>query len=84
MYRVEYTVAAARLIRKLPPPERKRLLAVIAALAGEPRPRGCKKLTGRDAWRVRKGHYRVIYEIDDGELLIVVIRAGHRRDIYDT
>ncbi|RZU63099.1 type II toxin-antitoxin system RelE family toxin [Zhihengliuella halotolerans] len=82
-YRIEYTAAASRLIQKVPPPERKRVLDLTASLADNPRPHGCKKLTGREAWRVRSGNYRVIYEIDDGRLLVTVVRAGHRRDIYD-
>lgn len=56
--------------------------AAIAALAENPRPQGCIKLTDRDGWRIRVGSYRVIYEISDGQLLVTVIRVGNRRDIY--
>lgn len=55
----------------------------IFALANEPRPNGYKKLKGREAYRIRIGDYRVIYEIHDGVLTIEVIDLGHRRDIYD-
>jgi mRNA interferase RelE/StbE len=48
----------------------------------DPRPSGTKKLTGRDAWRIHVGDYRVIYEIHAGRLLILVVDLGHRRDIY--
>ena len=51
-------------------------------LGANPRPPGCKKLTGRDGWRVRAGDYRVIYEIDDGERRITILDIGHRKDIY--
>jgi mRNA interferase RelE/StbE len=53
------------------------------ALSDDPRPSGCKKLKGRNAYRVRKGDYRIIYEILDSVLVIDVIAVGHRRDIYD-
>jgi len=62
--------------------EAARVRAAIAALAENPRPQGCIKLTDRDGWRIRVGSYRVIYEISDGQLLVTVIRVGNRRDIY--
>jgi mRNA interferase RelE/StbE len=52
-------------------------------LADDPRPKGCKKLKGRDGYRIRTGNYRIIYEIFDTELLIDVIAIGHRKDIYE-
>jgi len=51
-------------------------------LADEPRPEGCRKLAGRDGWRIRVGNYRVIYEIYDTNRTIIVLHIGHRRDIY--
>lgn len=54
----------------------------IQGLSREPRPRGCRKLTGRNGWRIRVGVYRVIYEIDDGNNTVTVLHIGHRRDIY--
>ncbi len=54
----------------------------IAALAENPRPYGCIKLTDRDGWRIRVGNNRVIYEISGGQLLVTVVRVGNRRDIY--
>ncbi len=54
----------------------------IGNLSGNPRPPGCKKLTGRDGWRIRAGDYRVIYEIDDAGQTVTVLHVGHRRDIY--
>lgn len=52
-------------------------------LEHDPRPSGCKKLKGRDAWRIRIGDYRVIYEIEDGKLIITVITIGHRKEVYE-
>lgn len=59
------------------------ILESIADLVEDPRPNGCKKLKGRDGYRIRIGHYRVIYEIFDTELLVDVIAVGHRKDIYE-
>lgn len=51
-------------------------------LAQNPRPRGCRKLSGRDGWRIRVGDYRVIYEIDDVQQTVTVLHVGHRREVY--
>lgn len=82
-YGIEYTTAAARQIRKLPRPARDRVVDAIEDLSDEPRPHGSKKLADQDAWRVRIGDYRVLYEINDGALIITVVRAAHRREVYD-
>lgn len=82
-YRVEFTTAAARQVRKLPPPMRRRILEAIEGLEEEPRPHGAKKLVGEKvAWRLRVGDYRVIYEVIDAHLLVTVVRAAHRREAY--
>ena len=59
-----------------------KFLARLAALETDPRPADVKKLKGRDAWRIRVGDYRVIYEIYDRVLRILVITVGHRREVY--
>ncbi|MCB0863125.1 MAG: type II toxin-antitoxin system RelE/ParE family toxin [Solirubrobacterales bacterium] len=82
-YRIELRPAALRSLRKLDPQIRRRVQGAIALLADDPRPPNSKKLKGRDAWRVRVGDYRVIYTVEDGVLLVVVVSLGHRRDIYD-
>ncbi|MCT2088715.1 type II toxin-antitoxin system RelE/ParE family toxin [Micrococcus terreus] len=82
-YAVHLSPAAARQLRKIDPPARRRLQAAIELLSHDPRPQGAKKLVGGDGeWRVRTGDYRVVYDIDDGILLILVIAVGHRREIY--
>jgi len=58
------------------------ILQGIESLGADPRPVGCKKLKGRDGFRIRVGNYRVIYEIFDKQLIVDVITVGHRRDIY--
>lgn len=83
-YRVEFAPHAARQVRKLDPRARRRVQAVIELLADQPRPPGATMLTGAHGlWRVRTGDYRVIYEINDGVLVVLVVAVGHRRDIYD-
>lgn len=83
-YRVEFTTACARHIRKLPRPARERVLDAIAGFADDPRPPGARKLVGeQDAWRLGVGDYRVIYEVLDQALTVTVVRAAHRREVYD-
>ncbi|GAA4170432.1 type II toxin-antitoxin system RelE/ParE family toxin [Gryllotalpicola koreensis] len=83
-YRVDFTTAAARQIKKLPRPARDRVLDAIEDLSDEPRPRGAKKLVGEEtAWRIRVGDYRVIYDVFDAELTVTVVRAAHRREVYE-
>lgn len=60
----------------------RRILARLRELEDNPRPAGVKKLKGRTAWRVRVGDYRIIYEIHDRELQIIIITVGHRREVY--
>lgn len=83
-YRVEFTAAAARQVRKLPRPARDRVLDAVEDLGEDPRPHGAKKLVGeRTAWRIRIGDYRVLYDVFDSELTVSVVRAAHRREVYD-
>jgi len=81
-YTIRIAPAARRQIRKLPRDAQERIAAVLVLLADEPRPPASKKLTGRDAWRVRTGNWRVIYEVRDDELVVMVVAAGNRRDVY--
>lgn len=82
-HRIEFAPAAVRQLRKLDPPARRRIQAVVELLAADPRPPGAKKLAGGDGeWRVRTGDYRVIYEVHDQVLLVLVVAVGHRREIY--
>jgi len=83
-YRVEVAPAALRQLRKLDRTAQRRVQAAIELLATEPRPSGTKKLVGGNGeWRVRTGDYRVVYEIHDNVLLILVVAVGHRRDICE-
>ena len=82
-YTVEIDTKAAREIRALPRADQKRLVARIEALADNPRPAGCVKLSGSPSlWRIRMGVYRVIYQILDARLAVIVVKVGHRREVY--
>ncbi len=82
-YRIEIAPAAVRQLGKLDAPARRRVQAAIELLAEEPRPSAAKKLVGgAGEWRVRTGDYRIVYEISDGVMLVLVIAVGHRRGIY--
>lgn len=82
-YTIEFRPAAARHFRKRPDDVRSRLAKKIDALATPPRPDGVKKLTGEtELYRVRLGDYRIVYQIEDARLVVLVVRVGHRRDAY--
>ena len=83
-YQVRLAPTAGRQLRKLDPPGRRRVQAAIDLLAENPRPPGARQLVGGDGeWRVRTGVFRIIYDIRDEELLVVVVEVGHRRDAYE-
>lgn len=73
---------AQKELAALPAEAYERVRDSIRELAGDPRPPGCAKLTGRNGWRIRVGDYRVIYEIDDAERTVTVLHVGHRRNVY--
>jgi mRNA interferase RelE/StbE len=83
---MRYRVILARSVQKeldrLPDEIVNRILARFVELETNPRPSDVKKLKGRNAWRIRVGDYRVIYEIHDRELQVLVITVGHRREVY--
>lgn len=85
MSRCEVQIArrALRVLATLPRKEQQRVRAAIDLLADNPRPPGCTKLSGEDsAYRVRVGVYRIVYEVIDDQLLVHVVRIGHRREVY--
>jgi mRNA interferase RelE/StbE len=82
-YTVEFSPIASRQFRKLDKTLRARLIPKIEALADQPRPPGVKKLRSyQNAYRIRVGDYRVIYEIHDDRLLVLVVEVGPRGKIY--
>ena len=62
--------------------DRQRIIKRIESLASDPRPRGSSKLSGRERYRIRQGKFRILYTIEDMELIVYVIRVGHRKNVY--
>ena len=82
-YRIELAPAAVRQLRKLDPAARRRVQAAVELLGPGPPPAGPKKPAGGGrGWRGRTGAYRVVYEIQDEVLMVLVVAVGHRRTIY--
>lgn len=81
-YKLVIKKSVAKDLRKIPKQDVERVLARIRSLADDPRPLGAEKLSGEEKYRVRQGNYRVLYTIDDIEVCVVVVKAGHRRDVY--
>jgi len=75
--------SAAQELESLPrKKDRQRITDRIRRLAEDPRPPGCQKLSGRDRYRIRQGVYRIVYSIQDEQLIVVVVKVGHRKDVY--
>ncbi|MCP5487798.1 MAG: type II toxin-antitoxin system RelE/ParE family toxin [Verrucomicrobia bacterium] len=81
-YRIEFAASVRKDFRNIPKREAARILKRIEGLAENPRPPDSKKLTGDGSMRIRIGRYRVLYEIRDRVLLVLVLSVGHRKDIY--
>lgn len=73
---------ARKQLDKLPDDAADGIMDALETLAENPRPPGCRKLRGRPGYRVRIGDYRVLYDVEDEKLLVLVFAIGHRRDIY--
>ena len=69
-------------LKKIPKKDVLRILDAIGALAGNPYPPGSNKLSGSDAHRIRIGIYRVVYRVEDGELIVYILKIAHRKDVY--
>ena len=81
-YELRFKKSVAKDLRRLPNKDVKHILERIHALASEPRPPGCEKLSGQERYRIRYGDYRVVYQIEDQRLTVLVIKVGHRSDVY--
>ena len=81
-YRIDYAPAAAKQLRKFDREIYVRIRPVIDALANNPRPSGCTMLTVEKRYRIRVGDFRIVYEIHDSRLLVLVVRIGHRSNVY--
>ena len=81
-YNIFIKSSAVKEIENIPRKDRLRIIQKVQGLAVTPRPQGCEKLTGENRYRIRQGVYRVVYSVSDRELLIVVVKVGHRQDVY--
>jgi len=81
-YRVVFRRSVAKDLRRIPNEDVVRLLTLIERLADDPRPRGSQKLSVLERYRIRKGVYRIVYEILDDELRVVVVKVAHGREAY--
>jgi mRNA interferase RelE/StbE len=82
-YRLEITGSAEKQLARLPHADRVRVARKIVELASVPRPPGCRQLRGQqDVYRIRVGVYRVIYSIEERRIVVVVLKIGHRKDVY--
>ncbi len=81
-YRITFKKSVAKDFTTIPKSDIKKILAQIDSLAENPRRDGANKLSGQDLYRIRQGLYRIIYEIRENELVVQVIKVGHRSDVY--
>lgn len=81
-YKLSILRRAQKQLAKIPANDYKKVKKAILDLTQDPRPPGSKKLKGRDGWRIRQGDFRVIYEIQDDQLIVIVLDIGNRKDIY--
>lgn len=81
-YRVTFKKSVAKDLRNIPNKDVKRILQKIDALSVNPRGEGCTKLSSHERYRVRQGVYRIVYEVRDAELVVQVVRVGHRSMVY--
>lgn len=81
-YNIIVKKSVAKDLKGLPKEDVKRILTAIRSLANDPRPPGCKKLSGQERYRLRQGNYRILYMIEDERLIVCVVRVGNRRDVY--
>ena len=81
-YKVDFKASVENDFAAIPKKDVKKILKRIVALAENPRPWGCEKLTGEERYRLRQGRYRIVYSIRDDELTVWVVKVGHRKDIY--
>ncbi|TVQ03061.1 MAG: type II toxin-antitoxin system RelE/ParE family toxin [Balneolaceae bacterium] len=83
-WKVEIERNAQKALKKIPNPYKSNLIKTIDSLTEDPRREGCRKLKGQsELWRIRVNTYRIIYQIKDNQLRILIIRIGHRSDIYE-
>lgn len=82
-YRIKWRPSTKKDLKRISKSEALKIIEAVEALSVNPRPSGVKKLFGSEfTYRIRKGNYRIIYEIHDETIVIEVVKVGHRKDIY--
>ena len=81
-YKIYFKKSVEKDLKVIPKKDLVKILERIEALAEDPRPPGCEKLSGQQKYRLRQGRYRILYSVQDDELTIWVVKVGHRKDIY--
>ena len=82
-YNIEFKPSVWRDLDEVPKADRRKILKKIERLSADPRQMGSKKLSGSERYRIRQGVYRILYSIEDARLIVVVVKVGHRREVYD-
>lgn len=82
IYELRVRASVAKDLRGLPKADVRRILARIEGLSVDPRPAGSEKLSGDEKYRIRQGDYRILYSIDDRQVIVEVVKVGHRREVY--
>jgi mRNA interferase RelE/StbE len=81
-YKIYIKPTAVKELQKIPKRDVSKIISKIRSLSSNPRPPGCEKLSADEKYRVRQGRYRIVYSIEDDKLVVLVIKLGHRKDIY--
>jgi mRNA interferase RelE/StbE len=81
-YKIYFRQSVEKDFTAIPRIDLRKILQRIKSLESDPRPQGCEKLTGQERYRIRQGRYRILYSIHDRDLVVWVVKVGHRKDIY--
>jgi mRNA interferase RelE/StbE len=81
-YELRFKQSVAKDLRAIPPADVRRILDRIEALRDDPRAPGCEKLSAQERYRVRQGNYRILYSVSDAEVVVEIVKVGHRREVY--
>ena len=80
-YKILLRASVRKDLEPIPARDLKRITERIRALADDPRPQGCEKLSAQERYRIRQGHYRIVYSIQDDERTVWIVKVGHRREV---
>ena len=81
-YKIYFKKSVWKDFKTIPKKDLKNILKVIESLSKEPRPLGCRKLSGQEKYHLRQGQYRIIYSIQDDDISVWIVKVGHRKDVY--